>query len=150
MDGAEDGTDGGRSPGGSVWSPAEVALDQAFGVDGLHVLRAAVAAHAGALGLPEDRIGGLVVLASELATNAVRHGGGSGRLRLWRTGSALFCQVADPGRGIADPAGAGTRLVSRHAEGGRGLWIIRQLSDHLRIEGSTVTAVLLLADSPAG
>ena len=40
---------------------------------------------------------------SELATNAVRHGGGSGRLRLWTDDQVLVCEVSDTGAGITDP-----------------------------------------------
>jgi len=87
-------------------------------------------------------------MATELATNAIRHGDGSGRLRLWRSGSALYCRVEDDGPGIGDPARAGRRLVSRNAVGGRGLWIVRQLADDCVIEsggtGTSVTVVVCL------
>jgi len=78
-------------------------LDLPFAGDDLYLLRAAVAAHAGRLGVADDRIGHLVTVASELAANAIRHGGGAGRLRLWRDPTAVFCQVSDHGPGIPDP-----------------------------------------------
>src|SRR5439155_24995785 len=81
---------------------AAAALDLPFTSDGLHLLRATVAAHAGHLGVPDHRIGPLITVASELAANAIRHGGGTGRLRLWRDPTAVFCQVSDHGPGIPD------------------------------------------------
>jgi anti-sigma regulatory factor (Ser/Thr protein kinase) len=88
-----------------------------------------------------------VIVASELATNAIRHGGGSGRLRLWRTDDQLVCEVRDSGAGIADP-GIGAKPVGPTAMGGRGIWICRTLSDSLTIEagkpGATVTASITL------
>jgi anti-sigma regulatory factor (Ser/Thr protein kinase) len=127
--------------------PDAVTVDQTFTEDGLYSLRAAVAAHAGALGADALRVEQLLILASELATNAIRHAGGAGRLRLWRAGDALHLEVSDEGPGLADVT-AGTRAPERMAAGGRGLWICRQLTDDLRIvtgpQGTTVTAVLSL------
>jgi anti-sigma regulatory factor (Ser/Thr protein kinase) len=82
-------------------------------------------------------------VATELATNAIRHGGGTGRLRMWRTDNTLHVQVRDDGPGITDPHLAGTRPVPLTAVGGRGLWIVRQLCDDLHIAttaGTTITA----------
>src|SRR5690242_21960814 len=83
-----------------------VSLDQAFDLDGLVSLRSAVAAHADRLGLPADRIPELVLVAHELAGNAVRHGGGSGRLRMWRDGRSIVCEVSDAGPGLPEPPAA--------------------------------------------
>ncbi|MEV4629980.1 ATP-binding protein [Micromonospora sp. NPDC049523] len=133
--------------------PETVALDQTFSVDGLYALRAAVAAHATDLGLPSDRVEGLVIVATELATNSIRHGGGTGRLRLWDEDDELYCEVTDQGPGIVDPDVAGTRPVALTSDGGRGLWIVRQLCDRLYLRaaatGSTVTAVIRIEDASA-
>lgn len=85
----------------------------------------------------------LVLVAHELATNVVRHGGGKGRLRLWRDGRKIVCRVSDSGPGlqckIPEP--------SPRVPGGRGLWIARRLAD-VRIDtgptGTVVTAGLAL------
>jgi anti-sigma regulatory factor (Ser/Thr protein kinase) len=133
----------GPNVGAPVLTPDHVALDQAFDLSGLYPLRAAVAAHATELGLHEQHISGLLIAATELATNAIRHGGGTGRLRMWRTDVTLHVQVSDDGPGITDPHLAGTRPVPLTAVGGRGLWIVRQLCDHLHIAtmaGATITA----------
>ena len=121
-------------------------LDQAFDPRGLPALRSAVAAYAARLGAGE-RLDDVVLIAHELSTNVVRHGGGTGRLRLWREDGSLLCRVSDTGPGLADVAHAGTRLPAPQKGGGRGLWIARTLSD-VRIDtgprGTTVTAAVAL------
>jgi anti-sigma regulatory factor (Ser/Thr protein kinase) len=139
-----------RADGGheETSGPDGVALDQPFDRDGLYALRAAVAAHASHLGAVPERVAHLVIVASELASNAVRHGGGTGRLRLWLAGDRLWCEVSDTGTGIVNPETAGSTVPSALAAGGRGLWIVRRLSSEVRIESSryrtTVTATLPL------
>lgn len=130
--------------------PAEAApaaaLDQPFDADALFSLRSAVAAHASDLGAG-DAVNDTVLVAHELSSNAVRHGGGSGRLRLWRVDDRLYCEVSDSGKGMTDPSHIGTSRPSPSVPGGRGLWIARQLAEiHIdtRPDGTTVTAVLAL------
>jgi anti-sigma regulatory factor (Ser/Thr protein kinase) len=128
-----------------------VTVDQPFTAEGLYSLRAAVAAHAGSLGAGPVVVEQLLIVASELATNAVRHGGGSGRLRLWREQAhdqtQLYLQISDHGSGFADPA-VGTRPPDQMATGGRGMWICRHLVHDLRIvtgpAGTIITAVVSL------
>jgi anti-sigma regulatory factor (Ser/Thr protein kinase) len=112
-------------------------------------VRAAVSAHAVHLGAQPERVRYLVIIASELASNAVRHGGGRGRLRLWTADGALRCEVSDQGPGIADPAGAGRRQPPPLASSGRGLWVVRQLSDSVTIECDT-RGTRVTADLPLG
>jgi anti-anti-sigma factor len=78
-------------------APAPPILDQAFDADSLYALRAAVAAHASQAGLPPGRADDLVIAVHELAANAVRHGAGHGRLRVWKSDQALRCEVSDDG-----------------------------------------------------
>jgi anti-sigma regulatory factor (Ser/Thr protein kinase) len=116
-------------------------VDHRFDADGLYALRAELAAHADQLGATPQDINNLLIVASELATNAIRHGGGSGRLRMWRDGSSLRCAVTDQGPGMVDPE-AGTRPPEPRAVGGRGLWIARQLCSDMSIAtGSAGTAI---------
>lgn len=111
-------------------------------------LRGYVARHARASGLPESRVGDLVLIANELTSNVVRHGGGTGWLHLWSDGRAVYCQVRDHGAGIADPDGVGRQRSRPDAVTGRGLWMIRQLGDDVRISsgtgGTTVTVAVAL------
>ncbi len=127
---------------------ATVALDRPFDQSGLCALRAAVAAHAAALGADGGLVDDLVLVAHELATNAVRHGGGHGRLRLSRQDDRLRCEVSDSGPGMAEPARVGTRPVAHAATGGRGLWIVRRMVGQLGVRtgpaGTIVTAVVAL------
>lgn len=121
-------------------------LDQAFDGDSLYALRAAVAAHAAAAGLSKAAVYDVTAVAHELAANAVVHGAGHGRLRLWAADGFLYCQVSDDGReGAADrpvpsPDGAGPWPVQH----GHGLWLVRQVADHVGIDhgpaGTTATA----------
>src|SRR5947208_3521014 len=101
-----------RTPDPTLQPDGHSALDQLFDVESLYALRSAVAAHGADLGLTEQTLSDLVLIAHELATNAIRHGGvtaaSPGRLRLWATDGAVVCQVHDVGPGLADAAGAGT------------------------------------------
>jgi len=113
--------------------PDSVDLDQAFDINSLHMLRRTVAAHADRLGANDDQLERLIIVAGELAINAIRHGGGRGRLFLWRHEDTLFCEVSDQGPGIKDPT-AGTSLPNPvSSDGGRGLWICRNLTSELAI-----------------
>lgn len=129
------------------------ALDQAFDAGSLYALRAAVAAHAAAAGLGRPQVYDVTAVAHELAANAVVHGAGHGRLRLWADGSFLYCQVSDDGRdGSAGdgsaPAGdravaAGGRAAPWPAEHGHGLWLVGQVAEQVGIghgpSGTTAT-----------
>ncbi len=123
------------------------ALDQTFDEQALFALRSAVAAHAAELGASRS-LADTILVAHELCSNAVRHGGGSGRLRLWRAGEFLYCQVCDSGPGLADPERAGTVRPPPSVPGGRGLWIARQLADlHIASgpDGTRITAAIRAA-----
>jgi len=136
---------------GPATRPGGASLDQAFGPEDLYALRAAVAAHAAHLGAPPERVAHVVIVAGELAGNAVRHGGGRGRLRLSRVDGAVRCEVTDEGPGIPEPDDAGTRTPSVLAAGGRGLFIVRRLAASLTIRntgrGTTVTALVAIPAS---
>src|SRR5512142_1419620 len=72
-------------------------IEQPFEERDLPALRRTVAAHGDRAGLSRRRVSDLVLIVSELAGNAIRHGGGRGRLRLWRSRGALYCEVSDHG-----------------------------------------------------
>jgi anti-sigma regulatory factor (Ser/Thr protein kinase) len=132
-------------------APEVVDVDQPFDADGLYAMRATVAAHATNLGAGPVLVDQLLIVASELATNAIRHGGGSGRLRVWREDARLHLEVSDRGPGMPDPT-AGSKPPDQMATEGRGLWICRQLVADLRVatglRGTTVTAVVGLDGIP--
>jgi anti-sigma regulatory factor (Ser/Thr protein kinase) len=80
-----------------------------------------------AAGLSEDRAVDLMLAVGEAAANAIRHGGGAGTLVLWHEPGAVTVEIRDRGR-LANPL-AGRRRPKAMASGGRGLWLIHQLSD---------------------
>jgi anti-sigma regulatory factor (Ser/Thr protein kinase) len=125
-------------------------LEQAFDRFSLDALRAAVAAHAFRAGAPPAQAGDLVLVVHELAANAVVHGAGRGRLRAWRDGQAMHCEVSDdgprPGTGDAArwPQAAGTAWWP--AERGHGLWVVSQLADQTSLRsgpGGTLASARL-------
>jgi anti-sigma regulatory factor (Ser/Thr protein kinase) len=138
-----------RSPGGGhrVAGPGagqRPVLDQAFDGDSLYALRAAVAAHGARAGLTEDRVGDLILAVHELAANAVRHGAGRGRLRLWTADGVLRCEVTDDGAPHADDAAAVPDPARWNIEPGHGLWVVRQVADQASLHrgpSGTVVAV---------
>ena len=118
--------DGEAQPGPLAGHPDPLILDQAFDADSLYALRAAVAAHATQAGLSPGRSDDLVIAVHELAANAVRHGAGHGRLRVWKSDQALLCEISDDG--ILPPAGTGD-AAEWHTEPGHGLSLVRQVAD---------------------
>jgi anti-anti-sigma factor len=147
--------------GGSLGAGADTGgeeppvLDQAFDGDSLYALRSAVAAHGSQAGLAEGRVGDLVLAVHELAANAVRHGAGYGRLRVWNTGGVLRCEVTDDGAPQA--AGGGAETGSRDAaawriDPGHGLWLIRRVADQISVQASAsgTVAVVSFALGPPG
>src|SRR5690348_13854877 len=122
-------------------------LDESFDVDGLLRLRATITAHANALGAG-PALDDIVLTAYELCSNAVKYGGGRGRIRIWRDGGRILCRVTDSGFGMVDPDRRGLEAPSPQATGGRGLWIARRLAE-VQIDtgprGTTVTAAIRLA-----
>ncbi len=74
--------------------------------------------------LDDDDAQTAVLLATELVTNAVRHGRGSISLRLRRACHALYIEVDDDGSALPD-----RRHAEEDDEGGRGLQLVEALSE---------------------
>jgi anti-sigma regulatory factor (Ser/Thr protein kinase) len=118
-----------------------------FELTDLASVRALVSEEAGRAGLPIGRCGDMVLAVDELATNSIRHGGGSGTVRVWRSEGHLTCEVSDAGR-IKDPL-AGRVRPRRHSHDGRGLWLVNQLCDLVQIRtGAYGTTVRVAARRP--
>jgi anti-sigma regulatory factor (Ser/Thr protein kinase) len=149
---------------------ARLDLDQAFDSGTLYALRAAAQAHAIRAGLPESRTDDLVIAVHELAANAVRHGAGAGRLRMWERDGALHCEVSDNGSPDSSSPDSGTqagpggenRRVADEAAGlsgnmadrwpflqGHGLWLVRLVADQISVfsgpGGARATVVFFLS-----
>jgi anti-sigma regulatory factor (Ser/Thr protein kinase) len=82
-------------------------------------------------GLTRDRSEDLVLSVHELATNSIRHGGGSGALRGWVERDAVVCEVSDGG--LIDEPLAGRVQPDTDQPGGFGLWLANQLCDLVQI-----------------
>jgi anti-sigma regulatory factor (Ser/Thr protein kinase) len=128
-------------------SPPSGAEAREFGSDSdLSKIRSWVQQFGWAAGLPVDRVDDLVLAVSEVAGNSVRHGGGSGVLRVWGNGDgAVVCEVRDAGQ-ITDP------LVGRYAPGPDldvdGLWLVNQLCDLVEIRSSRAGTRVRLTIAP--
>jgi CheY-like chemotaxis protein/anti-sigma regulatory factor (Ser/Thr protein kinase) len=126
--------------------------DGLFTVDlaSLGQLRHVVSAHARRCGLTGTAAEDLVLIANELATNVIRHGGGSGEMSLWCADGVVYCRMRDDGPGMIDPDRAGAVPADITASTGRGLWLIRQLSDSLRIDSGPDGTTVIAAVAGAG
>jgi anti-sigma regulatory factor (Ser/Thr protein kinase) len=81
--------------------------------------------------IDDQAIENLVIGVNELATNSIRHGGGSGTAKLWRESDVLICEIRDRGK-LSDPlVGRIDPPVSELR--GRGLWLANQVCDLIQI-----------------
>ena len=76
----------------------------------------------------------LELAASELATNSVRHGGGTGTVAMWLEPGAVVVEFSDAGH-LADPL-TGRLTPPLDSEGGRGLYLVNQLCDLVQVRSS--------------
>ena len=147
--------------------PSDPILDQAFDADSLYALRAAAAAHATRAGLAPGRADDLVIAVHELAANAVRHGAGHGRLRIWRSDQALRCEITDDGHEPAHEPAPEQRAPEQRApeqrapeqhdpqwrvEPGHGLSLVRQVADQTSLSNGPAgtMATISFALAPPG
>lgn len=102
---------------------------------GLKALRDLVTEVARRAGVREQAVPDFVLAVQELMTNAIRHGGGRGRLRMRQHRDALVCTVTDRGPGMGRHAES-RNLPSTGQTGGRGLFLARELTDSMVIDSS--------------
>jgi anti-sigma regulatory factor (Ser/Thr protein kinase) len=127
--------------------PPDSAEELHFDGDSLSDVRECVAGRAEDTGLSSARADNLVLAVNEIATNSIRHAGGSGVLRVWESGGFLLCQVEDAGR-IDEPL-VGRRQAVLDQPGGRGLWLANQLCDLVQVrtfEGGNVVRIHMACD----
>jgi anti-sigma regulatory factor (Ser/Thr protein kinase) len=141
-------------------------LDTVFDSETFHVLRADVQVLARRAGLPDHRVEDMVLAIHELAANAVHHGAGAGRLRIWNLAGVLHCQVDDGPPGFGGPAapGAGHRdggatetespsspstVSSWQAAPGHGLWVVQQVADQLQVTSGAQGTSAAVTFSPS-
>ncbi|MEU7744872.1 ATP-binding protein [Nonomuraea sp. NPDC049158] len=96
-------------------------------------LRRLVSERAAGEGLAGKRLEDFVLAVNEITTNAVLHGGGSGRLRLWWHEDRLWCEVTDEGPGLPPGWTDAAHTPPEHEPRGRGLWLTRLLCDQVTV-----------------
>jgi anti-sigma regulatory factor (Ser/Thr protein kinase) len=97
-------------------------------------LRHAVAAELAAVRGPRDTVEDFLLAVDEMVSNAVRHGHPPIDVRLWADAGQVVCSITDRGRGLDDPfAGYGPAHGDDLSRGGMGLWLARQLCDHVDV-----------------
>lgn len=125
-------------------APPGCLLDVRFRLGDVPAIRHRIQECAAAAGLCAPRLDDFVLAVHEVACNAVEHGGGRGQLVLYRQEGTLHCRITDNGPGFTEeviPPGPPELLTG---EGGRGLWLTRQLTDRLEIAAGAVGAVVTL------
>ncbi|HEY0696561.1 MAG TPA: ATP-binding protein [Micromonospora sp.] len=147
---------GDGDPVGAIPTRPVVLLSCPFTAATVADLRHAVAAQVVTAGLTGDQGDDFVLAVHELVTNAVRHGGGTGDLVLYRDDDTLICEIVDHG---GTPDSLPVRLPAANVPGGRGLWLAHHLTGTLllthRPDGTTATVSVCLtperpdAGSPA-
>lgn len=104
-------------------------VDQEFDSGTLCRLRGEVHMYALLAGLPEGRAADVIVAVHELAANAVHHGAGTGRLRIWGVPGVVLCQVEDG----HPPASSAEPTYPLLIKPGQGLWIASQAADQIHV-----------------
>ncbi|MBB3085730.1 sensor histidine kinase [Geodermatophilus sabuli] len=118
----------------SLPPPGEVVLRGEFGPADVPAVRRTVAQYARTSGLTAEQVEALALAASELATNSIRHGGGTGVLAMWNEPGATVVEFSDAGH-LADPL-IGRRLPDPPREGGHGVRLVHQLCDLVQVRSS--------------
>jgi anti-sigma regulatory factor (Ser/Thr protein kinase) len=100
-----------------------------FGRD-LEELRERLAPELVAESMTEARALDMLVAATEVAENAIEHGGGVEDVRVGRAQGRFVCEIIDRGPGFDDPAAG---YLAPWAGVGTGLWVARQLTWRLEL-----------------
>jgi anti-sigma regulatory factor (Ser/Thr protein kinase) len=114
--------------------PTDAVLRGEFGPDDVPATRRTVAQYARRCGLPDERVEVLELAASELATNSIRHGGGSGTVAMWLERGAVVVEFSDSGH-VTEPL-TGRLAPPLDAEGGRGVYLVNQFCDLVQLRSS--------------
>jgi anti-sigma regulatory factor (Ser/Thr protein kinase) len=92
-------------------------------------LTAEMAAHA----VDGGRATEMLLAASEVFSNADRHGHGLREVRAGLVGDRFVCELSDHGPGIDDPL-TGYLPPRRGDTGGFGMWVVRQTTERMELE----------------
>jgi anti-sigma regulatory factor (Ser/Thr protein kinase) len=116
--------------------------------DELADVREFVRRHAAEAGLAGGRVRDLVLAASEIAANTLRHTGGRGLVRIWSQPGEVICEFHDTG--VISDRDVGLVKSADNANGGLGLWVVRQVCDSVDIEAGAVGTTIRLHMNLAG
>jgi anti-sigma regulatory factor (Ser/Thr protein kinase) len=136
-----------RGAGWPQSDPAPPVTDLAFAGD-LRQLRHALAADPLLADLEPARREDLVFAVNEAVSNAVRHGDGLARARVWRDGDDVVGEISTT-TVIDDPL-AGRRTPDPADAGGRGLWLINQVCDLVEVRSDRAGASVRMHVGVAG
>jgi anti-sigma regulatory factor (Ser/Thr protein kinase) len=125
---------------GALPAPEGAVAELAFAGEDLARVRRATSDWAAGQALGVEPTEDLVLAISELATNSILYGGGGGTVRYWLEADTLLCEVQDAGW-IEDPL-AGRVRPSPESGSGRGLWLVNQLCDLVRIRSDPTGSVV--------
>jgi len=114
--------------------PTDTVLRGEYGPSDVPATRRTVAQYARRCGLSPVQVEVLELAASELATNSIRYGGGSGTLAMWVEPDAVVVEFTDAGH-LADPL-TGRLMPPLDSPGGRGLYLVHQLCDLVQVRSS--------------
>jgi anti-sigma regulatory factor (Ser/Thr protein kinase) len=114
--------------------PMSPSVDYRFGGCDLQHIRDYVGSEATSCLIDQLQTNDMVLAVNEVATNSIRHGGGQGRLRTWRTPDALICEISDAG--FLDQPLAGMCRPVATGDGGAGMWLIHQICDLVQVRSS--------------
>jgi anti-sigma regulatory factor (Ser/Thr protein kinase) len=114
--------------------PTGSVLRGVFGPADVPATRRTVAQYARSCGLSREQVDVLELAASELASNSIQHGGGSGTVAMWLEPGAAVIEFSDAGL-VHDPL-AGRVAPPVDQERGRGLYLVNQLCDLVQLRSS--------------
>lgn len=110
--------------------------------------RRAFVAAVGLSRVEDLRIAELSLGVTEIVTNAFLHGALPARFRLWLEPDRVVCAVEDSGVRPHDPL---LGFWPRRAEaGGMGLWLTRQMFDHVELDASELGGLLVCLEAGFG
>lgn len=137
----------------AVSAPGILADDVWIAVDDVSAVATArrrAAAMAATAGLAAERVGEVEIVASELATNLVKHGGGGDLVLRPLAGGGLQLVAVDSGPGTRDLAALVGDGISTTGTLGVGLGAVRRLSSRLSLWSEPARGAVVVADLAAG
>jgi anti-anti-sigma factor len=142
-DGCGSATGAVARPGGS--GPAVVmVLDEPFDLHGIKAIRGRLAEYAISCAMSHSDRYKLLLAATEIMANVVRHGGGRGTIAVERRDDRLLLRVRDRGPGIPRRHRRRSPRPRPGRVGSAGLWLARQICERVDIDtGPSGTTVLL-------